>query len=259
MWRVALAETIASLRTESLDLFYGAFQALKQVTIRVAENRLTALIGPSGCGKSTLLRVFNRMNDVVPGCRIRGRVEVAGEAIYEPGVDTSALRRRVGMVFQRPNPFPFTVLENVTYGPRIHGESDRAALADTASRCLQAVGLWEELRERLDESALGLSLEQMQRLCIARALALEPQVLLMDEPCSALDPVATLRVETLMRELSRRYTVLVVTHNMQQAARISDDTGFMLLGELIEIGPTDSIFTHPRDPRTEAYVTGRYG
>ncbi|HVY32267.1 MAG TPA: phosphate ABC transporter ATP-binding protein PstB [Polyangiaceae bacterium] len=252
-------ERAASLRAERLDLFYGDFQALKQVSVRIAANRLTSLIGPSGCGKSTLLRVFNRMNDVVPGCRIRGSVEVAGESIYAAGVDPSALRRRVGMVFQRPNPFPFSVFENVVYGPRIHGSARGDELSAICTACLKAVGLWEELREKLEESALELSLEQMQRLCIARALALQPQVLLMDEPCSALDPVATLRVETLMRELSRSYTVLVVTHNMQQAARISDDTGFMLLGELIEFGPTKSLFTHPRDSRTEDYVTGRYG
>jgi phosphate transport system ATP-binding protein len=252
-------EPAASLRAERLDLFYGEFQALKQVSVRITANRLTSLIGPSGCGKSTLLRVFNRMNDVVPNCRIRGTVEVAGEPIYAPGVDPFALRRRVGMVFQRPNPFPFSVFDNVIYGPRLHGTASRDELSAVCMACLKAVGLWEELRDSLDENALGLSLEQMQRLCIARALALKPRVLLMDEPCSALDPVATLRVETLMRELARDYTVLVVTHNMQQAARISDDTGFMLLGELIEFGPTKSLFTHPRDSRTEDYVTGRYG
>lgn len=252
-------ERTESLRAEGLDLYYGAFHALKHVSLRVAHRRLTSLIGPSGCGKSTLLRVFNRMNDGVPGCRIEGTVEVGGESIYTAGLDPSTLRKRVGMVFQRPNPFPFSVLENITYGPRVHGTTDRAELAAICGRCLKAVGLWEELREHLDASALGLSLEQMQRLCIARALALEPQVLLMDEPCSALDPVATLRIEALMRELARDHTVLVVTHNMQQAARISDDTGFMLLGELVELGPTERLFTHPTDPRTEAYVTGRYG
>ena len=248
-----------ALRTEGLDLFYGSFRALTQVNIRVAARRLTSLIGPSGCGKSTLLRVFNRMNDVVPACRVQGTVEVTGQSIYAPGVDTSALRRRVGMVFQRPNPFPFSIFENLAYGPRIHGTTDRATLSAICASCLKAVGLWDELHHELDASALELSLEQMQRLCIARALALQPQVLLMDEPCSALDPVATLRVETLMRELSREYTVLVVTHNMQQAARISDETGFMLLGELVEFGPTQKLFTQPRDARTEAYVTGRYG
>jgi phosphate transport system ATP-binding protein len=252
-------EPSASLRTVHLDLHYGAVHALKDVNVSIAGNRVTSLIGPSGCGKSTLLRVFNRMNDGVPGCRIQGTVEVSGEPIYATGVDACALRKRVGMVFQRPNPFPFSVFENVVYGPRIHGTASRGELTDLSTACLKAVGLWEELRQRLDDSALSLSLEQMQRLCIARALALKPEVLLMDEPCSALDPVATLRIETLMRELSQNYTVLVVTHNMQQAARISDDTGFMLLGELVEFGPTHKLFTHPRDSRTEDYVTGRYG
>jgi phosphate transport system ATP-binding protein len=248
-----------SLRTEALDLHYGAFHALKHVNIEVRGRRLTSLIGPSGCGKSTLLRVFNRMNDLVPGCRVEGLVQVGGETIYAPGVDVSALRKRVSMVFQRPNPFPFSIFDNLVYGPRIHGASDRDELSEICESCLTAVGLWGELRERLTESALDLSLEQMQRLCIARALSLRPRVLLMDEPCSALDPAATLRIETLMRELSREYTVLVVTHNMQQAARISDDTGFMLLGELVEMGPSPELFTHPRDKRTEDYVTGRYG
>ncbi len=252
-------EPATSLRAERLDLYYGDFHALKAVSVSIAAKRLTSLIGPSGCGKSSLLRVFNRMNDVVPRCRIEGRVEVEGESIYAPGVDVLALRRRVGMVFQRPNPFPLSIFVDVVYGPRIHGVTSRAELAARCTACLKAVGLWEELRQRLEDSALSLSLEHMQRLCIARALALGPHVLLMDEPCSALDPVATLRVETLMRGLARDYTVLVVTHNMQQAARISRDTGFMLLGELIEFGPTQGLFTHPRDSRTEDYVTGRYG
>jgi phosphate transport system ATP-binding protein len=248
-----------SLKTTGLELYYGAFHALKSVSIAVAARQLTALIGPSGCGKSTLLRVFNRMNDLVPGCRVEGKVEVAGRSIYEQHSDVCALRKQVGMVFQRPNPFPFSVYENVVYGLRIHGAPSALELEAACQSCLQAVGLWDELRDRLDDSALALTAEQMQRLCIARALALEPQVLLMDEPCSALDPVATLRIETLMRALSQRYTVLVVTHNMQQAARISDEAGFMLLGELIEMGPTAALFTHPRDRRTEDYVTGRYG
>lgn len=248
-----------SLSARGLDLYYGDFHALKHVDIDVAKCRLTSLIGPSGCGKSTLLRVFNRMNDLVPGCRVSGQVEVAGEAIYQPGVDTCALRKRVGMVFQRPNPFPFSVFDNIAYGPRLHGVTNQGELKRRCESCLAAVGLWSELQGELGESALRLSLEQMQRLCIARALALEPQILLMDEPCSSLDPVATQRIEGLMRKLSQQYTVLVVTHNMQQAARISDDTGFMLMGELIEMGPTASLFTHPRDKRTEDYVTGRYG
>jgi phosphate transport system ATP-binding protein len=260
MSRAALADASSvSLSARGLDLYYGEFHALKHVDIDVGRCRLTSLIGPSGCGKSTLLRVFNRMNDLVPGCRVSGQVEVAGEAIYQPGIDTCALRKRVGMVFQRPNPFPFSVFDNIAYGPRLHGVTNQAELKRRCESCLTAVGLWSELRDELGESALRLSLEQMQRLCIARALALEPQILLMDEPCSSLDPVATQRIEGLMRTLSQQYTVLVVTHNMQQAARISDDTGFMLLGELIEMGPTASLFTHPRDKRTEDYVTGRYG
>jgi len=248
-----------SVRTEHLDVHYGAFHAVKNVSIDIQERRLTALIGPSGCGKSTLLRVFNRMNDAIPGCRIQGKVEVAGRSIYAPDADTYALRRQVGMVFQRPNPFPLSIYDNVGYGPRIHATASGEALDELVRHCLEAVSLWEEVRERLDDSALSLTPEQMQRLCIARALAVEPTVLLMDEPCSALDPVATMRVETLMRTLSKRYTVIVVTHNMQQAARISDETGFMLLGELVELGPTATLFTHPRDKRTEDYVTGRYG
>lgn len=248
-----------SVRTEHLDVHYGAFHAVKDVSIEFRERRLTSLIGPSGCGKSSLLRVFNRMNDAIPGCRIEGTVEVDGQSVYAPDADAYALRRRVGMVFQRPNPFPLSIYDNVTYGPRIHAMASGVALEQLAQRHLEAVGLWQELRERLDESALSLAPEQMQRLCIARALAVEPTVLLMDEPCSALDPVATMRVETLMRTLAKRYTVIVVTHNMQQAARISDETGFMLLGQLVEMGSTATLFTQPRDKRTEDYVTGRYG
>jgi phosphate transport system ATP-binding protein len=249
----------AGLRTVALDVHYGAFHAVKNVSVTIATQRLTSLIGPSGCGKSTLLRVFNRMNDLIPGCVTSGLVEVGGEAIYARDADIHALRKRVGMVFQRPNPFPLSIFENVAYGPRIHDLAQGEQLRQIAEACLSAVGLWAELRDQLDESALTLSPEQMQRLCIARALAVEPEVLLMDEPCSALDPVATMRIEALMRELAERYTILVVTHNMQQAARISDETGFMLLGELIEMGPTATLFTQPRDKRTEDYVTGRYG
>ena len=247
------------LRTEHLDVRYGDVAALKDVTAAIGERRLTSLIGPSGCGKSTLLRVFNRMNDLVPGCRVDGRVELDGRSLYGAPVDVEALRRQVAMVFQRPNPFPLSIYDNVTYGLALHAIGTRAERREAAERCLAAVGLWEDLRGRLDDSALALSAEQAQRLCIARAIAVEPDVLLMDEPCSTLDPIATLRIETLMRELAGRYTVLVVTHNMQQAARISDDTGFLLLGELIEMGPTAELFTHPRDRRTEDYVTGRYG
>jgi phosphate transport system ATP-binding protein len=249
----------ASLRTDGLHVHYGGFHAVKNVSISIAPRRVTALIGPSGCGKSTLLRVFNRMNDLIPDCRIEGQIELAGESIYAPSLDIQSLRRRVGMVFQRPNPFPLSIFENVTYGLRIHAMASGEQLEAVAQRCLEAVGLWVELEGELDRSALTLTPEQMQRLCIARAIAVEPEVLLMDEPCSALDPVATLRVESLMRALATRYTILVVTHNMQQAARISDEAGFMLLGELVEMGPTSRVFTQPRDKRTEDYVTGRYG
>jgi phosphate transport system ATP-binding protein len=249
----------AKLRTAGLQVHYGDFHALKDITASISERRLTSLIGPSGCGKSTLLRVFNRMNDLVAGCRVEGTVELDGRPINGPGVDIEALRKQVGMVFQRPNPFPLSIRENVIYGPRIHALASGDELDAIAERCLSAVGLWDDLKDRLDESALDISSEQMQRLCIARAIAVEPDVLLMDEPCSALDPIATLRIESLMRELAQRYTILVVTHNMQQAARISDDTGFMLLGELVEMGPTAEVFTRPRDRRTEDYVTGRYG
>jgi phosphate transport system ATP-binding protein len=248
------------LRTEGLNLFYGDFQALKDVSLSVAERRITALIGPSGCGKSTLLRTFNRMNDLIPGVRIEGRVELEGQPIY--GVrrfDVDSLRKRVGMVFQRPNPFPLSVYANVAYGPHIHALANGRELDEIVERSLRAVGLWDELKDRLEEDATLLSGEQQQRLCIARVIAVEPNVLLMDEPCSALDPIATLRIEELMKQLVVRYTIVIVTHNMQQAARVSDDSGFMLLGELVEFGPTQQVFTGPRDERTEDYITGRFG
>jgi phosphate transport system ATP-binding protein len=252
-------DSAVKLRAENLDVYYGNVRALKSVSMSVRERRLTSLIGPSGCGKSTLLRAFNRMNDLIPGCRVEGKLELDGQSVYGRDTPIESLRRRIGMVFQRPNPFPLSIYENVIYGPRVHASAPRAALPDIAARCLTAVALWEELKDRLDESALSLSAEQMQRLCIARAIALEPEVLLMDEPCSALDPIATLKIEHLMRELARDYTILIVTHNMQQAMRISHTTGFLLLGELIEMGPTSEIFTHPRDRRTEDFVTGKYG
>jgi len=248
------------LRTEGLNLFYGDFQALKDVSLSVAERRITALIGPSGCGKSTLLRTFNRMNDLIPGVRIEGRVELEGQPIY--GVrrfDVDSLRKRVGMVFQRPNPFPLSVYANVAYGPHIHALAGGRELDEIVERSLRAVGLWDELKDRLEEDATLLSGEQQQRLCIARVIAVEPNVLLMDEPCSALDPIATLHIEELMKQLVVRYTIVIVTHNMQQAARVSDDSGFMLLGELVEFGPTQQVFTRPRDGRTEDYITGRFG
>jgi phosphate transport system ATP-binding protein len=250
----------AKLRTERLNLFYGDFQALKDVSLAVVDRRITALIGPSGCGKSTLLRTFNRMNDLIAGVRIDGRVELEGQHIYgERRFDVDALRKRVGMVFQRPNPFPLSVYANVAYGPRIHALAAGPELDEIVEKSLRAVGLWDELRNRLEEEATELSGEQQQRLCIARVIAVAPDVLLMDEPCSALDPIATLHIEELMKQLVARYTIVIVTHNMQQAARVSDDTGFMLLGELVEFGPTEQVFTGPRDQRTEDYITGRFG
>jgi phosphate transport system ATP-binding protein len=249
----------SKLRTVGLDLHYGDFQALINVSLAIVERRITALIGPSGCGKSTLLRTFNRMNDLIAGCRVTGAVELDGKPIYGPGVDVDALRKRVGMVFQRPNPFPLSVYENVAYGPRIHAVARGSELDAIVEKSLKAVDLWTALRDRLEDNALTLSGEQQQRLCIARVIAVEPDVLLMDEPCSALDPVATMRVEELMQELVSRYTIVIVTHNMQQAARVSQDTGFMLLGELVEMGATNQVFTSPRDQRTEDYVSGRFG
>ena len=248
------------LRTLSLDLYYGDFQALKDVSLSVADRRITALIGPSGCGKSTLLRTFNRMNDLIQGVRIEGTVELEGTPIYGARrFEVGALRKRVGMVFQRPNPFPLSVRANVAYGPRVHGQAGGPELDGVVESSLRAVGLWEALKDRLEENATLLSGEQQQRLCIARVLAVEPDVLLMDEPCSALDPIATLHIEELMSQLVERYTIVIVTHNMQQAARVSDETGFMLLGELVEFGATEQLFTGPGDKRTEDYISGRYG
>ncbi|HEY3322198.1 MAG TPA: phosphate ABC transporter ATP-binding protein PstB [Planctomycetota bacterium] len=247
------------LETKSLNLWYGNFHALKSVTLPITGQAITAIIGPSGCGKSTLLRVFNRMNDVTPGVRVTGDVLLDGEPIYDNGTDLSLLRKRVGMVFQRPNPFPLSVFENVAYGPRIHGLAAGAELTERVSTSMQQTDLWDALKDKLESSALSLTPEQQQRLCISRLLAVEPEVLLMDEPCSALDPIATAHIEELMLELKKRYTVVIVTHNMQQAARISDETAYMLLGELIERGDTQAIFTRPTDRRTEDYISGRYG
>jgi phosphate transport system ATP-binding protein len=244
---------------EKLSLWYGAKQALKDVTMAVPKHRVTAYIGPSGCGKSTLLRCLNRMNDLVDGVRIEGAIRVGGVDIYDPTVDVTELRKRVGMVFQKSNPFPKSIFENVAYGPRILGVRNRADLEGIVERSLRAAALWDEAQDRLHDSALGLSGGQQQRLCIARAIAVEPDVLLMDEPCSALDPIATGRIEELMLELKNSYTIIIVTHNMQQAARVSDYTGFMLLGELVEFGVTRQLFTNPRDKRTEDYITGRFG
>jgi phosphate transport system ATP-binding protein len=242
-----------------LNLFYGDFQALINLNAAFKRRTITALIGPSGCGKSTLLRTLNRMNDLIAGVRITGQVSIDCQDIFAPGLDLTQLRKKVGMVFQRPNPFPLSIYDNVLYGPRLHGRPARSELAEIMERSLAAVELWEEVKDRLKTSALALTEEQQQRLCIARLLAVEPEILLMDEPCSALDPMATLRIEELMQELKRHYTIIIVTHNMQQAARASDESGFMLLGELIEFGPTARMFTRPQDTRTEDYITGKYG
>jgi phosphate transport system ATP-binding protein len=242
-----------------LNLFYGTFQALQHIDTSFPRQAITALIGPSGCGKSTLLRTLNRMNDLIEGVRIEGQVLIDEQDIFGPDVVLTELRKKVGMVFQRPNPFPLSIYDNVVYGPRLHGEPKKVELDEILERTLTAVEMWEEVKDRLKTPALSLTEEQQQRLCIARVLAVEPEILLMDEPCSALDPIATLRIEELMQELKRDYTIIIVTHNMQQAARASDLSGFMYLGELIEIGPTGEIFTRPKDSRTEDYITGKYG
>lgn len=255
--RAATGQTKIAVR--DLDLFYGRFQALKRVNLEIREKAITALIGPSGCGKSTFLRTLNRMNDLIAGVRIEGTVEIDGVSVYEPWVDVVSLRQRVGMVFQRPNPFPMSVFDNVAYGPRVHGVRDRARLEEIVEKSLRDAALWDEVKEKLRGPALALSGGQQQRLCIARVLAVQPEVVLMDEPCSALDPISTLRIEELMRSLREHYTIVIVTHNMQQAARVSDETGFFLNGEMIEFGPSARIFTTPSDRRTEDYVTGRFG
>jgi len=246
------------IEANNLNLWYGSFQALKDVNVSFLEKRITAIIGPSGCGKSTLLRVFNRMNDLIEGVRIAGDVLIDGENIIDTRIDLVTLRKKVGMVFQRPNPFPLSIFENIVFGLKIHG-LNQDNLDETVERSLKSVLLWDELKDKLNKSALSLSLEQRQRLCIARLIAVKPDILLMDEPCSALDPQATQRIEELMRELKNNYTIIIVTHNMQQAARVSSDAGFMLLGELIEFAKTQDLFTKPKDKRTEDYITGRYG
>jgi phosphate transport system ATP-binding protein len=250
---------MAIIEVRDLDFFYGKFQALKGIGLDIERNKITALIGPSGCGKTTFLRTLNRMAELIDGVRVTGRILIDGEDIYAPGIDLLQLRKKVGMVFQRPNPFPLSVFDNVVYGLRVHGLRDPKALDEKLTRSLEAVHLWDELKDRLQENALKLSGEQQQRLCIARLVAVEPEILLMDEPCSALDLAATANIEDLMAELKKRYTILIVTHNMQQAARVSDVTGYFLLGELIEIGETQQIFTNPQDSRTEDYITGRFG
>jgi len=247
------------IRVENLDLFYGDFQALKKVPMDVLARHITALIGPSGCGKSTLLRTLNRMNDLVPGVKITGSILFDGKEIYGPGIDVCTLRKRIGMVFQRPNPFPLSVFDNVAFGLRVDGRSSRRQIEDIVEKSLKQAWLWEPLKDRLNDSALSLPLDQQQRLCIARLLAVEPEVILMDEPCSALDPISTSKIEELMLELKKDYTIVIVTHNMQQAARISDFSGYMLLGEMIEFDATDKIFTNPREGRTQDYISGRYG
>ncbi len=242
-----------------LDVYYGSFQAIKKGNLSVPDRRVMALIGPSGCGKSTFLRALNRMHDLTPGARVEGKVTLDGTDIYAAEIDPVTVRHRIGMVFQRPNPFPKSIYENVIYGPKIHGEKNGKRLLEIAEKSLRAAALWDEVKDRLNRSALDLSGGQQQRLCIARVLAVEPEVILMDEPASALDPIATSKIEDLIGVLKKEYTVVIVTHSMQQAARISDFTTFFLLGELIEVGTTSDIFTRPKDKRTEDYITGRYG
>lgn len=245
--------------TRDLNLFYGENHALKNITMNIKANTVTAFIGPSGCGKSTFLKSINRMNDLVDGVRIDGKILLDGEDIYDPKVDTTLLRKKIGMVFQQPNPFPMSIYDNIAYGPRIHGIKNKTQLDEIVETSLKDAAIWDEVKDRLKKSALGLSGGQQQRLCIARALAVEPEVLLMDEPTSALDPISTLKIEELMEQLKEKYTVVAVTHNMQQAARVSDYTAFFLLGELVEFDGTDNIFGSPKDKRTEDYITGRFG
>ena len=247
------------LQVKDLDLWYGAHQALHSVSMDIPEKSITAFIGPSGCGKSTFLKTMNRMNDLVPGVKITGEVRYRGEDIYAPGTDVCRLRREIGMVFQKPNPFPMSIYDNIAYGPRTHGIRNRTDLDAIVEKSLRDAAIWDEVKDRLKKSALGLSGGQQQRLCIARALANEPEVLLMDESTSALDPISTSKIEDLAVELKEKYTVIMVTHNMQQAARVSDKTAFFLLGELVEFGDTEKIFSTPTDKRTEEYITGRFG
>ena len=247
------------ITVKDLCLWYGNHQALKEICMDIPEKSITALIGPSGCGKSTFLKTLNRMNDLVPGVKITGSVRYRGEDIFEASVDVNDLRRQIGMVFQKPNPFPMSIYDNVAYGPRTHGIRSRAKLDDLVERSLRGAALWDEVKDRLRKNALGLSGGQQQRLCIARALAVEPEVLLMDEPTSALDPISTSKIEELALQLKENYTIVIVTHNMQQAVRISDHTAFFLLGDLVEFGPTEKLFSQPEDKRTEDYITGRFG
>ncbi|WP_288702795.1 phosphate ABC transporter ATP-binding protein PstB [uncultured Clostridium sp.] len=247
------------ISTSDLNLYYGKNHALKNINLDIYENQITAFIGPSGCGKSTYLKTLNRMNDLVPNVTINGKVWIDGEDIYDPKVDTTLLRKKVGMVFQQPNPFPMSIYDNIAYGSRIHGIKGKAELDAIVEKSLRGAALWDEVKDRLKRSALGLSGGQQQRLCIARALAVEPEILLMDEPTSALDPISTLKIEDLMGELKKNYTVVIVTHNMQQATRIADYTAFFLVGEVVEYAPTTDLFSHPREKKTEDYITGRFG
>ena len=244
---------------QNMDLYYGDFHALKNLNLEIPANQVTAFIGPSGCGKSTCIKSLNRMNDLIDGCKITGTIKIDGEDIYDPRTDVTLLRKRAGMVFQKANPFPLSVYDNIAYGPRVHGIKNRAKLDEIVENSLRGAALWDEVKDRLKKSALGLSGGQQQRLCIARALAVEPDILLMDEPTSALDPISTLKIEDLMEELKKDYTVIVVTHNMQQAARVADMTAFFLLGEIIEFDKTQLMFSTPKDKRTEEYITGRFG
>ena len=247
------------VKVENLNLYYGENHALKDVNMDIQENAVTAFIGPSGCGKSTFLKTLNRMNDLVDGVRIDGKVLLDGEDIYDPSVDTTILRKKVGMVFQQPNPFPMSIYDNIAYGPRVHGIRDKKRLDQIVEESLRGAAIFDEVKDRLKKSAMGLSVGQQQRICIARALAVQPEVLLMDEPTSALDPISTAKIEELMEDLKKKYTVIVVTHNMQQATRVSDQTAFFLVGEMVEFGDTKQIFSYPQDKRTEDYITGRFG
>lgn len=247
------------VKVENLNLYYGENHALKDVSMDIQENAVTAFIGPSGCGKSTFLKTLNRMNDLVDGVRIDGKVLLDGEDIYDPGVDTTILRKKVGMVFQQPNPFPMSIYDNIAYGPRVHGIRDKKRLDQIVEESLRGAAIFDEVKDRLKKSAMGLSGGQQQRICIARVLAVQPEVLLMDEPTSALDPISTAKIEELMEDLKKKYTVIVVTHNMQQATRVSDQTAFFLVGEMVEFGDTKQIFSYPQDKRTEDYITGRFG
>ena len=247
------------MKAEDLHLYYGEKEALKGINISIDEKKIVSLIGPSGCGKSTFLRCLNRMNDLIKDCRIEGKIYYNNEDIYAPGCDTAQLRKNVGMVFQKPNPFPMSIYDNIAYGPRVHGIKDKAKLDEIVEESLRGAAIFDEVKDRLKKSALGLSGGQQQRICIARALAVQPEVLLMDEPTSALDPISTSKIEELMEDLKKKYTVVVVTHNMQQALRVSDDTAFFLVGEMVEYGDTKTIFSYPKDKRTEDYITGRFG